>query len=180
MCAQTGSQTRQHPLSKGTEFDASLSASQTILRKPIETKVNFQYIETARAKKKHLQLNKRLIKIGPIFPAPITKTLFSFISSSWLCSAHPINIGDYSPAAAASASQVLTSAEFGIRPELTTFSLITSPGVDRMFYDTILLKSVTLIISAASPIISTAWRVMASTFLQFGQPEPKTLIVNIY
>jgi hypothetical protein len=59
MCAQTGSQTRQHPLSKGTEFDASLSASQTILRKPIETKVNFQYIETARAKKKHLQLNKR-------------------------------------------------------------------------------------------------------------------------
>ena len=32
----------------------------------------------------------------------------------------------------ASASQAVTSAGFGMRPELTTFSLMTNPGVDMM------------------------------------------------
>jgi hypothetical protein len=66
-----------------------------------------------------------------------------------------------------------------MRPAQTTFSFITNPGVPNMGYFLISDQSVTLMTAASIAIVAITFRAIASTFLQFSQPEPRTFTVSV-
>lgn len=65
-----------------------------------------------------------------------------------------------------------------MRPADNSFSLMTSPGVDRTLEDMISPQPVTFVTSAFTPILATAFFAAAATFSQLAQPGPKILIDN--
>jgi len=79
----------------------------------------------------------------------------------------------------ASFNQPAISVSLGTRPEDTTMSLMTSPGVARIGHFIISPMSVTFSISASICSSSTALRAFASSLLQFAQPEPNTFMLII-
>jgi hypothetical protein len=112
---------------------------------------------------------------------PVHKNKTFFIIYLLVCGRnknYPL-VNDYAVSSALVSHEV-TSAGVGILPVETIFSLITKPGVDMTLYFMISGYSVTLMTSACKVISSTTLCTICSTRLQLAQPEPNTLIVNMF
>jgi len=76
--------------------------------------------------------------------------------------------------------KVVTSALLGTRPEHTSFSLITSPGVVRIGYSIIFFISFTFSTDASIASSLTTSRAVFSICSHLAQLMPRTLIIIVY